>query len=265
MAIKTAFLVCGVMGAVGQLAGAQTYTFDTNDQGWRVFNVGFSGHVGDPASVGVPPFDASLGQPAGSLRVPDLAGETNIGAPAAALGNRSGLYGGSVSYDVMYRTRDEADYSAMVLVGATISLYYPHQRPTLNQWEHWTIPLTEAGWHVNGDGGVAATQADMQQVLANVHGIYIRTEWTTGADDTSIDNIIIAGGTLVCPADVGVQGGVPGHDGLLDNNDFVVFINFFFSADARADVGVQGGIAGHDGLFDNNDFVVFINEFFAGC
>jgi hypothetical protein len=35
--------------------------------------------------------------------------------------------------------------------------------------------------------------------------------------------------------------------------------------DARADIGIQGGLAGIDGLFNNNDFVVFITWFFAGC
>jgi len=36
----------------------------------------------------------------------------------------------------------------------------------------------------------------------------------------------------VSPADVGQQGGVPGTDGLYDNNDFVVFIGLFFAQDA---------------------------------
>jgi hypothetical protein len=66
-------------------------------------------------------------------------------------------------------------------------------------------------------------------------------------------------------ADVGSQGGVALPDGLLDNNDFIVFINYFFNANALADVGQQGGMPGHDALFDNNDFVVFINRFFSPC
>jgi hypothetical protein len=68
-----------------------------------------------------------------------------------------------------------------------------------------------------------------------------------------------------CPADFGSQGGTPGHDGALDNNDFVVFIDFFFNENPRADVGSQGGVPGSDGSFDNNDFVIFIDYFFAGC
>jgi len=70
------------------------------------------------------------------------------------------------------------------------------------------------------------------------------------------------------PADVGRQGGAPGFDRVLDNNDFVVFIDYFFSANPSADLGSQGGVPGADTVFDNNDFVVFIDEFFTpplGC
>ena len=62
-----------------------------------------------------------------------------------------------------------------------------------------------------------------------------------------------------------MPGGGPGADGLFDNNDFVVFIDRFFSSDTSADLGSQGGVPGSDGLYDNNDFVVFIDLFFSGC
>jgi 6-phosphogluconolactonase (cycloisomerase 2 family) len=65
--------------------------------------------------------------------------------------------------------------------------------------------------------------------------------------------------------DLGKQGGLRGADGILDNNDFVVFIDLFFEHDPRADFGSQGGVAGSDGQWDNNDFVVYIDQFFFGC
>ncbi len=67
------------------------------------------------------------------------------------------------------------------------------------------------------------------------------------------------------PADIGRPGGLFGADGLLNNNDFIVYIDRFFASDPRADIGVQGGVPGSDGAWDNNDFVVFIEQFFAGC
>ena len=68
-----------------------------------------------------------------------------------------------------------------------------------------------------------------------------------------------------CLVDIGAAGGVPGRDGLLDNNDFIVFITYFFESNGLADMGVAGGLAGSDGLFDNNDFIAFIDGFFTGC
>jgi hypothetical protein len=68
-----------------------------------------------------------------------------------------------------------------------------------------------------------------------------------------------------CIADVGRVGGIAEPDGLLNNNDFVVFIDWFFTLDQRADIGSVGGLPGADGQFNNNDFVVFIDRFFQGC
>lgn len=70
---------------------------------------------------------------------------------------------------------------------------------------------------------------------------------------------------VACAADIGSAGGVAGSDGTLDNNDFVVFIDAFFSMSPMADVGSVGGVAGGDGAWDNNDFVVFVDWYFAGC
>ncbi|MDP1663071.1 MAG: GC-type dockerin domain-anchored protein [Phycisphaerales bacterium] len=69
-------------------------------------------------------------------------------------------------------------------------------------------------------------------------------------------------------ADVGGVGGAPGADNHLDNNDFVVFIDYFFNQNPIADQGSTGGVAGADGVYDNNDFIVFIDNFFnapASC
>jgi hypothetical protein len=93
--------------------------------------------------------------------------------------------------------------------------------------------------------------------------------FTTDAPDTTSFTIALSGTVTTppppCAADIGVQGGLPGHDGLLDNNDFIAFIDYFFASNPVADMGVQGGLAGSDGQYDNNDFIAFINAFFAGC
>jgi hypothetical protein len=65
--------------------------------------------------------------------------------------------------------------------------------------------------------------------------------------------------------DVGSAGGVFGADGHLDNNDFIAFLDGFFSAANWVDLGKAGGHWGGDGLLDNNDFVAYIDLFFNQC
>lgn len=71
--------------------------------------------------------------------------------------------------------------------------------------------------------------------------------------------------TTPCTADLGQQGGLMGSDGILDANDFVSFIDLFYSYNYRADVGRQGGLPGADGQLDNNDFITFVAMFMSGC
>ncbi|HYC99953.1 MAG TPA: GC-type dockerin domain-anchored protein [Phycisphaerales bacterium] len=125
--------------------------------------------------------------------------------------------------------------------------------------------------------GAGVQQTDAASPGGNTHTVTMNTSvigpavgqvtFITDAPDAPSFSIALSGTVTAppCPADLGSQGGNPGGDGLLDNNDFVVFIDYFFGQDARADVGVQGGLPGADGAFDNNDFVVFIDRFFASC
>ncbi|HZW07803.1 MAG TPA: GC-type dockerin domain-anchored protein [Phycisphaerales bacterium] len=67
------------------------------------------------------------------------------------------------------------------------------------------------------------------------------------------------------PGDVGGTGGETQSDGQLSNDDFIVFIDYFFGEDPRADRGSAGGVRLPDGAWNNNDFVVFVDDFFSGC
>jgi hypothetical protein len=121
---------------------------------------------------------------------------------------------------------------------------------------------------ISGSGGAAPNVS----ITLTAHGSGTTATITAAAStagEVDPTNNTASASSLIqgtpCAADLGMQGGVPGQDAALDNNDFVVFIDYFFNQNAKADVGVQGGVPGHDGAWDNNDFVVFIDLFFAGC
>ena len=120
-------------------------------------------------------------------------------------------------------------------------------------------PARDSGWNAGASGsrdyfGAARIVDDPYMINTGFSGGFVDRGYIEASDPSAI-----------CPGDLGSAGGLPGPDGLRDNNDFIVFIDFFFTPDTRADLGSAGGVAGADGLLDNNDFIVFIDFFFTAC
>lgn len=92
----------------------------------------------------------------------------------------------------------------------------------------------------------------------------LKCAYVTGSPDVSVFAHYFRFGVQANPADVAGSGGVAPPDGYLDNNDFVLFIDYFFAHDPRADLGVQGGGPGQDGQWNNDDFVAQTDIFFSG-
>jgi hypothetical protein len=177
---------------VGVAANAQsiTSTFAAGNEGWTVVQTNYTGHITLPTGTPTPaPFDGLEGLPAGSIRIGDVFGDTGVRAPAAFVGDRLAWFGGRLSYDIRIRNTDGVIYPALWLVGATKTLVFNTPSPTLDVWQHVDVPLLETGFRVNGWQGNAATRGDLMEVLADLRGILINTEWRTGPDDTSLDNI----------------------------------------------------------------------------
>lgn len=172
--------------------GSSFYSFASSNEGWQVVDFPFLTHNPTPTTAALP-FDGAFGNPAGSVRVGDVFGETGITAPAAHLGNQAAIYGDTLRYDILIRYTDNLAYPAVVLNGGTMSIYYETPSPALDVWESRAIPFSEAGWKVSNTAAVA-TQTDFMNVLSNLTGIYIATEWRTGPDDTNVDNIFLPGG-----------------------------------------------------------------------
>ncbi len=168
--------------------------FDADNEGWQVVDYPFRSQAIGARTMSPLAFDGAEGLPAGSVRVGDVFGETGIAAPAAFLGDMSAYYGGSLAWDILIRYSDGVAYPALVLSGATMSLYWDAPAPVLGAWTHVSAPLVESGWKVGGTQ-VDATRTDMLAVLESLSGIYIYTEWRTGPDDTSVDNIVLTSGT----------------------------------------------------------------------
>jgi len=140
----------------------------------------------------------------------------------------------------------------------TLAASWPGGSGWTYRWRRNGTDLADAG-RISGSGTAALSISAMTLADSGVYECVVTGLTCSGS--TAVSSSV----KLSCPADLGVAGGTNGSDGILDNNDFIAFINLFFAADARADFGRAGGESGADGAFDNNDFIVFINRFFNGC
>lgn len=175
-------------------------TLEGFNEGWRVGNLPARHRAEAPRSHAAT-YDDAFGDPKGSLRVADEAEETAIFAPVDFLGDKSAYYGGRIFYGVVVRASDGVNYGEAVLRSEAQSLFYVGDTiPAVSsgggpgEFEYRAIPLRKSGWHVGSAEGPEATREEMIAVLSNLTGLYLRTEWKLGPDDTSVDNIQMENG-----------------------------------------------------------------------
>jgi hypothetical protein len=153
------------------------YGFDTDAQGWTVFDGGDLSHQ----TVG--------GNPGGFLQIADSSsGDYRLVAPASALGNWLGYLGGTLSFDARNLNGDAPDWpefgqvtlgsGSTVLVVDGVAGEVP---PADGQWHHYSMVLD-----------TAAFGAALPSVLAHLDTLYIKAEFHNGVSEVAgIDNIRI--------------------------------------------------------------------------
>ena len=162
-------------------------TFDTDLDGWTM--------IGDVASFN---WISSGGNPGGFAQWVDAAtgADSYYIAPSKFLGAQSAYYGGTLSYDIEDTGADFSGVGDIELTGAGLTLVYVAGQAGTN-WTHYSATLTAAsGWYVGAhdtsvSGDPAATEAQMQQVLAHLTSIEIRAEFVNGAETGGLDNVAL--------------------------------------------------------------------------
>jgi hypothetical protein len=178
-----------VVASAGATNAAISFTFDTDNQGWR---------VGDVSGT-VPNAFALAGWELGRLKLSDQANQTGVYAPQAVLGNQSGAYNGSISFDVSDAFNDRTAYAGLILYGNGLAAAVNLGPPSTdnNALTTFTLTLNEANF-TRFDGGfftsaTALSQAQFQGILGDLRGIAFTTEYNTGADDSRFDNAVFTG------------------------------------------------------------------------
>lgn len=155
--------------------------FATGSEGWTTSNGGDSAWV------------ASGGAPGGWLRVADSSNDDFLlNAPSAWLGNWTGYFGGTLSFDALNvngESPDWAPFGEITLTGGagTVALdaVAAGNPPADGLWHHYTVLLApSAGW--SGSASLAA-------VLADVTSLTIKGEFHAGVTEVvGFDNIEVS-------------------------------------------------------------------------
>ena len=218
------------------LAAFPILTFDADNQGWTI--------AGSNTDYGPPTIDGGTavawdnrGNPGGALSIGDNYYSTWISAPAAFRGNQSDMYGQSFSYDILIRYSDITSfpYPSAAIRSGDLTLLYSIATPPLFAWNRRVVTFDPNLWTVDvGSGtpspGATATAQQLQTVLGSLERLYLLTEWRTGPDDTSVDNI---GSGL----DAGLQGDY-NHNGTVNAPDYVTWRSQLGSVFTQTDYAI---------------------------
>lgn len=184
--------IAGIMFAFGVSQGyAAVLTSSTFDNpgdgvdGWTV--------VGDGSA---PSYIAAGGNPGGYISTTDQATGLVVYwvAPAKFLGNKSAAFAGKLTFDLRQSTTDNqftiTTANPLVrLIGNGVVLNLVGTRPE-TAFTSYSVDLSEAGGWTSG--GAPASDAQIQNVLANLTSVSIRAEFAAiGGDVDDLDNVAI--------------------------------------------------------------------------
>ncbi|MEM9064199.1 MAG: laminin B domain-containing protein [Planctomycetota bacterium] len=171
--------------------GSITSTFDSDAEGWSTLNdaQGFM-------------WRSDVGNPLGAIRANDI-GNGDYWYFAASddyKGDLSAFYGGTLSWELLGIVGNHLDDEpAEVMVsgaGLMIGIDIDYL-PTNGTWAGAEVSLFADSWRLvddSSDGDLsttAVTEQQMRDVLADVTGLFIRGEFTTGGDSTALDNVML--------------------------------------------------------------------------
>jgi gliding motility-associated-like protein len=192
------FLTIAVFALISNALSAQiTSTFSTNAEGWTTPN----------DADGTITYSATGGNPGGLVSGSPFSFVGGSGtvyfvfyfvAPTTYNGNRSAYYNGSLRYDIQPSSTGAPNQYAEVIIANSlgITLYYfptaPNQPPAAPAWTTFSVTLnnTLGFWKTtNSSTGSAASEAQLQGVLADLASLQIRGLYRDANTTNRLDNV----------------------------------------------------------------------------
>ncbi|MCX6250951.1 MAG: T9SS type A sorting domain-containing protein [Bacteroidetes bacterium] len=168
--------------------GQSVYSdFLSDNEGWVI-----AGTQGDYQ----PDYNLTGGNPGGYISGSNAldAGLWVFVAPSKFLGDKSGAYNHSLSFDLLLDISDpQFDDADVTLIGSGFQLVCDLPHDSISTWQSFLIILNEnAGWHISTLSGAAPSHDLMINVLSNLSHLEIRGKFSNGTGSGSIDNVYLS-------------------------------------------------------------------------
>ena len=198
MSIRAA--VTGLFAVAGFAAATSgdvvSSSFDSGDEGWRVSN---GANEAEESFTGSPVFFAQNGNSGGFISAPiDWGQQSFFVAPSAFHGDHSDKFGGSVEVDRRHIDPRfsvdplQVDFAVdITLSGASMTLAVGLDPVSLVAWESFGVPLDQSGGWFHFGTEVAATNAEIAMVLADLEDLRVRGNINPRINSIGVDNIAL--------------------------------------------------------------------------
>ncbi len=254
--LRRLYLVLGLAICAGTGTAQIVSDFTAGTDNWSTPNdadgtIGFSTTGGNPTGhVFGTPFALVLG-------ATTIYGPYHFVAAGKFLGNRSAYYNGTLRYDAQQSSTGVAVQEAEVIMttNAGISIYYfpptPFSPPAAPIWQTYSVSLGTTGgfWKTtNSASGTAATQAQIQNTLADLATLQIRALSRQANVTNRLDNVTMMPPIIVStqPATVSVCVGATATFTTAATNNAAITYRWQFESSPGVFTDISDG-AGYSG------------------
>jgi hypothetical protein len=165
--------------------------FKNNAEGWTIVGDAQGGYI--EAS-----YSPDGGVISGYIYADDdvAGGVWHFSAPDSYLGNKTNYYRATLTYSLFQNSAmsDQFENEDITFKSGDQQIFYQIANYPTENWTDYSVKIDEnSGWYYGTIDGeyTVATKAQIEEVLSNVTGFWIRGEYESGPDDGGLDKVEI--------------------------------------------------------------------------